>query len=480
MMLSRLLKEHQAKQNERKEQQERRRREAIAAATSLTEAMVDHLNVGVAQAYVNQRKLDHEVKTLQVQASQFSKQTAQWISMVEGFNQALKEIGDVENWARSIEMDMRTIATALEYVHKEPSNICSAWFFQQAPRPPGDRKASSNPGISMDTHFVYDLLGENAWLYIGGTFVVLWIVVWLYRDSLEIEDITDKYVFVTGCDSGFGNLLCKKLDRRGFRVLAGCLTEKGADDLRRAAGPYLKTVLLDVTSQDSIQKAMEYTKKEVGENGLWGIVNNAGRSLPMGPSEWMKVEDFHSTLKVNMNGVIAMTMTFLPLIKKARGRIVNVASVLGRVAANGGGYCISKFAVESFSDCLRRDINYFGIDVCIIEPGFFKTAVTSLDPIERELHRLWNQLSPEVQATYGDKYLDKYIKVQRLIMNAICDSDLTKVTSCMEHALMAAYPRTRYSAGWDAKLLWIPLSYMPSFVVDIGLKLVLPRPSKSV
>ncbi|XP_061642454.1 biogenesis of lysosome-related organelles complex 1 subunit 1 isoform X4 [Phyllopteryx taeniolatus] len=72
----------------------------------------------VAQAYVNQRKLDHEVKTLQVQAGQFSKQTAQWISMVEGFNQALKEIGDVENWARSIEMDMRTIATALEYVHK--------------------------------------------------------------------------------------------------------------------------------------------------------------------------------------------------------------------------------------------------------------------------------------------------------------------------------------------------------------------------
>lgn len=97
---------------------ERRRREAITAATCLTEALVDHLNVGVAQAYVNQRKLDHEVKTLQVQASQFSKQTAQWISMVEGFNQALKEIGDVENWARSIEMDMRTIATALEYVHK--------------------------------------------------------------------------------------------------------------------------------------------------------------------------------------------------------------------------------------------------------------------------------------------------------------------------------------------------------------------------
>ncbi|XP_066473113.1 biogenesis of lysosome-related organelles complex 1 subunit 1 [Tiliqua scincoides] len=117
-MLSRLLREHQAKQSERKELQEQRRREAIAAATCLTEALVDHLNVGVAQAYVNQKKLDYEVKTLQIQAAQFAKQTGQWITMVENFNQALKEIGDVENWARSIEMDMRTIATALEYVYK--------------------------------------------------------------------------------------------------------------------------------------------------------------------------------------------------------------------------------------------------------------------------------------------------------------------------------------------------------------------------
>ncbi|KAM8914353.1 retinol dehydrogenase 5 [Spinachia spinachia] len=332
----------------------------------------------------------------------------------------------------------------------------------------------------MRMQLVCDVLGEDAWSYAAGTLVVVWIIVWLYRDGLEIEGIADRYVLVTGCDSGFGNLLCKNLDRRGFHVLAGCLTEKGADELKRVTGPYLKTVLLDVSSQDSIQRAMEWTTKEVGHTGLWGIVNNAGRSLPMGPSEWMRVEDFHSTLDVNMNGVIAVTMTFLPLIKKARGRIVNVASVLGRVAANGGGYCISKFAVEAFSDCLRRDINYFGVNVCIIEPGFFKTAVTSLEPLEKELHRLWEQLSPEVQASYGDKYLDKYIKVQRLIMNAICDTDISKVTGCMEHALTAAHPRARYSPGWDAKLLWLPLSYMPSCVVDIGLKLVLPRPSKSV
>ncbi|XP_026788605.1 retinol dehydrogenase 5 isoform X2 [Pangasianodon hypophthalmus] len=333
----------------------------------------------------------------------------------------------------------------------------------------------------MDMELIYEYISkDHLFSYALGAFVLLWALIWLYRDSLEIDKIKEKYVFVTGCDSGFGNLLCKRLDKRGFRVLAGCLTEKGADDLKRVTGPYLKTCILDVTRTASIQNAVEWTKKEVGDRGLWGIVNNAGCSLPMGPSEWMQIEDFHSTLRVNMTGVIETTMNFLPLVKRARGRIVNVASVLGRVAANGGGYCISKFAVEAFSDCLRRDIQHFGIKVCIIEPGFFKTQVTSLEPLERELHRLWNQLTPEVKESYGEKYLDKYINVQRLIMNAICDADLSKVTNCMEHALSAAHPRTRYSAGWDAKLLWIPLSYMPACVVDIALRLVLPRPAKSV
>ncbi|KPP56356.1 11-cis retinol dehydrogenase-like, partial [Scleropages formosus] len=284
---------------------------------------------------------------------------------------------------------------------------------------------------------------EHLWMYAAAVLLLLWLLVWLWRDSLVISDIGENYVFVTGW-------------------------------------PKLKTILLDVTDSSSIRRAMEWTKKEVGDRGLWGLVNNAGRSLPMGPTEWMRMEDFHSTLRVNMMGVIEMTMTFLPLLKKGRGRVVNVASVLGRVAANGGGYCISKFAVESFSDCLRRDIHYFGIKVSIIEPGFFKTAVTSLEPIERELHRLWNQLSPEVRDSYGEKYFDRYIKVQRLIMNMLCDPDLSKVTNCMEHALTAQYPRTRYSAGWDAKFAWIPLSYAPACLLDFFLRTVLPRPAQSV
>ncbi|XP_068082381.1 biogenesis of lysosome-related organelles complex 1 subunit 1 isoform X3 [Anabrus simplex] len=117
-MLSSLVKEHQIKQAVRKEKQEQKRKEAVAAANNLTQALVDHLNVGVAQAYLNQKRLDAEAKQLHHSATNFAKQTQQWVSLVESFNSALKEIGDAENWARSIECDMRTITSALEYAYK--------------------------------------------------------------------------------------------------------------------------------------------------------------------------------------------------------------------------------------------------------------------------------------------------------------------------------------------------------------------------
>ncbi|KAI5710566.1 biogenesis of lysosome-related organelles complex 1 subunit 1 [Diaphorina citri] len=121
-MLSSILKEHQSKQVHRKEEQEVRRKEALSAANDLTQALVDHLNVGVAQAYLNQKKLDAEAKQLHTNAITFSKQTQQWLSLVDNFNSALKEIGDVENWAKVIEEDMRLISAALETAYEGSIN----------------------------------------------------------------------------------------------------------------------------------------------------------------------------------------------------------------------------------------------------------------------------------------------------------------------------------------------------------------------
>lgn len=67
----------------------------------------------------------------------------------------------------------------------------------------------------------------------------------------------------------------------------------------------------------------------------------------------MHIEDYRKVLAVNTFGVIEVSLALLPLLKKARGRVVNVSSILGRITASGGGYCVSKYAVESFSDGLR-------------------------------------------------------------------------------------------------------------------------------
>ena len=173
-----------------------------------------------------------------------------------------------------------------------------------------------------------------------------------------------------------------------------------------------------------------------------------------------------------------------------------------------------KFSIRSFLVALKKhhdlrplpriNMQPFGIKVSIIEPGFFKTAVTRLDIIEADLKRLWSRLPQEVKDSYGPTYFDKCewkhcsafshsvkmnplndspplfcssdVKAQDFSLNILCSPDISKVTACMEHALAAQFPRTRYAAGWDAKFFWIPLSYMPSFVSDFVTHLLLPPP----
>ncbi|XP_062974682.1 retinol dehydrogenase 7-like [Elgaria multicarinata webbii] len=306
------------------------------------------------------------------------------------------------------------------------------------------------------------------------------IICWSVRDRMKEKNLRGRYIFITGCDSGFGHALVKHLDKKGFRIIAACLSEEGSQQLLAYTSRSLKTVVLNLTDPCSIDKAVKFVRAETESLGLYGLVNNAGRSMPMAPTDWMQLEDFHTTLDVNLMGLIEITLKLLPLLKKSKGRLVNVSSVLGRLAFIGGGYCVSKWGVEAFSDSLRRDMHHFGVKVSIIEPGFFKTGVTNLKFIERDLIRLWNQLTPEVRDSYGDEYLVKSdLKMQRLSMKRLCDSDISKVTKCMEHALTAIYPRTRYGAGYDAKLLWLPLSYAPTFLSDMILRMLFPLPRGS-
>nr|XP_039250785.1 biogenesis of lysosome-related organelles complex 1 subunit 1-like [Styela clava] len=121
-MLSSMLKQHQAKQSKVREEQERKRQEALRALFKFNTAVTASVNNGVAIAYSNQCQIDKEMKQLQGQVSQFNRLSGQWTSMLEGFHAALKELGDVENWAKSIEEDLRTVSATLEHVNKPPDD----------------------------------------------------------------------------------------------------------------------------------------------------------------------------------------------------------------------------------------------------------------------------------------------------------------------------------------------------------------------
>ncbi|NXY20765.1 RDH16 dehydrogenase, partial [Atrichornis clamosus] len=317
------------------------------------------------------------------------------------------------------------------------------------------------------------------WLCVAAVLLGLFLLRRWHRERQTVPRLSEKHVLITGCDSGFGNLLARQLDARGLRVLAACLTDSGAAQLRAATSSRLQTVLLDVTSSQSIATVTAWVRERVGDQGLWGLVNNAGIAIPTAPNEWLTKEDFVKVLNVNLIGLVEVTLSLLPLVRRARGRVVNVASVMGRVSCFGGGYCISKFGVEAFSDSLRREMRPFGVQVSIIEPGGFQTGIIDPGPLVKDFVRLWERIPAEAQAAYGRPYVDKYAK-STVLMHRLSSSRLSHVTDAMTHALLSRSPRSRYAAGWDARLIFLPLSYCPAWLSDTIIGFFLPVPASEI
>lgn len=297
-----------------------------------------------------------------------------------------------------------------------------------------------------------------------------------YRQSHILKNLSDKYVFITGCDSGFGNLLAKQLDKRGMKVLATCLTEEGTENLKKEASSRLQTFILDVSDSQSVSSAAKWATDIVGIEGLWGLVNNAGFGITLAPNAWQTKEDFAKVLNVNLLGPFDVTLKLLPLIIKARGRIVNVSSCAGRLSFIGGGYCPSKFGVEALSDSLRRELCDFGVKVSMIEPGAFQTSMSMKEPHVKNLKRLWSNVPSKIKDYYGEQYYQKYVQGLLYLFDS-ASPKLYYVTDCMEHAQTAVYPWTRYAPGLDSKLYYIPVSYLPTVLSDYLLCRSSPKPA---
>ena len=192
--------------------------------------------------------------------------------------------------------------------------------------------------------------------------VIAVLLYWLYAtiQSHRTIDITNKAVFITGCDTGFGHDLALKLDKKGAKVFAGCLTQQGARLLAAKASLNFVTIIVDVTKSDQITAAVKTVEAQLDGHVLWGVVNNAG-VVGAGLIDWIPLDAFKKIMDVNLWGAVDVTKQFFPLLRASKGRVVNVSSITGRVMLPGvSSYAIPKHATEAFSDCLRIEASMFG------------------------------------------------------------------------------------------------------------------------
>ncbi|HVL88960.1 MAG TPA: SDR family NAD(P)-dependent oxidoreductase, partial [Actinomycetota bacterium] len=143
-------------------------------------------------------------------------------------------------------------------------------------------------------------------------------------------------VVITGASTGIGRACALAMDGKGWRVFAGVRNETDAASLRDAASERLTPLILDVTDQEHIHEAVAVLSEAVGETGLAGLVNNAGIAVA-GPMEFVPLDDLRRQFEINVIGLVATTQAFLPLIRKATGRIVHMGSVGGSFAVPFAG-----------------------------------------------------------------------------------------------------------------------------------------------
>lgn len=253
-------------------------------------------------------------------------------------------------------------------------------------------------------------------------------------------------VLVTGASTGIGRACALRLDRSGWRVLAGVRKDADAESLSSDASERLTPVILDVADAASIAAAAQTVRDAVGADGLHGLVNNAGVSF-QGPLEHLPLDDLRRQLEVNVVGQVAVTQAVMPPLRAARGRVVMMSSIAGRTMSIPliAPYAASKKALEAVGEALHHELRSSGVAVVLVEPGAVATPIwtkgdATIDPLVAAL-------PDDGRARYGDA-----IARARKIGAAQDRRGIPpeRVAEVVERALTTARPRLRYLVGADA------------------------------
>jgi NAD(P)-dependent dehydrogenase (short-subunit alcohol dehydrogenase family) len=280
-------------------------------------------------------------------------------------------------------------------------------------------------------------------------------------------------VVVTGASSGIGRACVSRLVQSGWRVFATVRKVQDADKLRSELDADLTPAIIDVTDRATITAAADQVSSQLRGRGLDGLVNVAGIGM-VRPVEYLRASDLQAIFAVNVFGQIAVTQAFLPLLRKRRGRIVNISSVGAHIAIPFGSLInASKSAFGTFSDTLRLELHPFGVRVCTVEPGAIRTP--AVEKTLGNVEAVVRDLPASGAAQYGDP-LKRF--AGRAYAREMNGSPPDVVARAVHHALTARRPRTRYRVGRHAKLLVILPRILPEWLLDAILLRIVGLPTK--
>jgi NAD(P)-dependent dehydrogenase (short-subunit alcohol dehydrogenase family) len=252
-----------------------------------------------------------------------------------------------------------------------------------------------------------------------------------------------KAIVVTGTSTGIGKACALHLDKIGFKVYAGVRKQVDGENLKKEASESLTPIILDVTSADSIALAANTIEKETGGE-LFALINNAGIGRG-GVLEVTPMDEVRKLMDVNLIGVMAVTQVFIPMLRKARGRIINMGSSSSFIASPGASvYAASKFAVRAVTDSLRRELKPFGILVILVAPGAVESEIW--DKGKAYIEKLRKTVKAEIAQLYAP--LARFADKLNAELKKIPAGEVAQVVA---RALKSKRPKSTYLVGNDAR-----------------------------